>query len=96
MFLDYVLDGYHATIFAYGQTGSGKTYTMEGFVYHAGGKGPAAKPSLTEPQRLGLVPRAVEGLFERMERQSLQGDSSFTFRLSFLQIYNEPPCLKSA
>eukprot|EP00435_Cladocopium_sp_Y103_P004387 s315_g1.t1 len=90
-FLDAVLDGYHATVFAYGQTGSGKTHTMEGFVYQAAaqGKVPQVNPSLTAPERLGIVPRCIEGLFERMEQQSLQSDKSFTLRLSFLQIYNE-------
>ncbi|CAL1141379.1 unnamed protein product [Cladocopium goreaui] len=90
-FLDAVLDGYHATVFAYGQTGSGKTHTMEGFVYQAAaqGKVPQVNPSRTAPERLGIVPRCIEGLFERMEQQSLQSDKSFTLRLSFLQIYNE-------
>ncbi|CAK9016019.1 Chromosome-associated kinesin KIF4B (Chromokinesin-B) [Durusdinium trenchii] len=90
-FLDSVLEGYHATVFAYGQTGSGKTHTMEGFVYQAGtqSKAPQVKPALTAPEKLGIVPRCIEGLFQRMEQQSLAGDCSFTFRLSFLQIYNE-------
>lgn len=33
--LQWVVEGYHATIFAYGQTGSGKTHTMEGNSYKA-------------------------------------------------------------
>eukprot|EP00438_Fugacium_kawagutii_P029740 Skav215794 [mRNA] locus=scaffold3885:28349:31884:+ [translate_table: standard] len=47
--------GFHATIFAYGQTGTGKTHTMEGFTYEH------------HSVQLGIVPRAVMALFERVE-----------------------------
>jgi len=35
-------------------------------------------PSRTAPERLGIVPRCIEGLFERMEQQSLQSDPAGT------------------
>lgn len=31
------------------------------------------KPALTAPEKLGIVPRCIEGLFQRMEQQSLAG-----------------------
>lgn len=94
-----VVDGFHATVFAYGQTGSGKTHTMEGFVYdhQAGDNGPtvvAAKPRVrvkeTPPEQLGIVPRAVTGLFSQIGREKTQTPSEeFVVKVSFLQIYNE-------
>jgi hypothetical protein len=35
-------------------------------------------PSRTAPERLGIVVRCIEGLFERMEQQSLQSDPAGT------------------
>lgn len=94
-----VVDGFHATVFAYGQTGSGKTHTMEGFVYdhHTGEHGPtvvAVKPRVrvkdTPPEQLGIVPRAVTGLFSQIAKEKLQAPSEeFVVKVSFLQIYNE-------
>jgi len=52
------LQGYNATILAYGPTGTGKTYTMEGFQY-----------SGCHPER-GIVPRALEDIFEYIESYS--------------------------
>lgn len=98
--------GFHATIFAYGQTGTGKTHTMEGFSYeHYNGNAaptaaaarPKANAKRTPPEKLGIVPRAIEGLFARAEalrsraetRMPGSGLNSCVVRLSFLQIYNE-------
>ncbi len=50
--VDHVMSGFNGCAFAYGQTGSGKTYTIFG----EGGQ-----------EKRGLLPRAVEYLFERIE-----------------------------
>ena len=66
-------EGYNATIFAYGQTGTGKTHTMSG-------------AGVTGPQR-GIIPRAMEALFARMEDMSAEWE--FTVRVSYVEIYME-------
>ncbi|CAJ1399954.1 unnamed protein product [Effrenium voratum] len=88
--------GFHATVFAYGQTGTGKTHTMEGFNYeHFCGSAPSAaasrprvKAKTTPADQLGIVPRAVLTLFDRVEAMR-RTDTSAVVRVSFLQIYNE-------
>ena len=85
-FVDDVMKGYEATIFAYGQTGTGKTYTMEG--------------DLSSDEQKGVIPRAVERIFEQLRedapatgapddpsRSDLPGNSSV--KISYLEIYNE-------
>ena len=67
------LDGYNVCIFAYGQTGSGKTYTMEGG---------------SDNGSRGMIPRAVETIFDSLEQQSKMG-WKYTIKVSFLEIYNE-------
>lgn len=68
-----VLSGYNATIFAYGQTGTGKTHTMEGNIHDSDSK--------------GIIPRAVEALFNGV----LEADENieFTFKVSYVEIYME-------
>ena len=91
------LDGEHACIFAYGQTGSGKTYTIMG----------APPPPNTDKnapiemwEGAGIVPRAVEYLFEATNPNNSQNRNSekksksdkekgFKIGLSCLEIYNE-------
>ncbi|VDM85564.1 unnamed protein product, partial [Strongylus vulgaris] len=51
-----VLAGYNCTLFAYGQTGTGKTYTMEG--------GSGENGSYKDDPTTGIIPRAVEHIFE--------------------------------
>ncbi|KAI9332153.1 KIFC1-like kinesin [Zopfochytrium polystomum] len=68
------LDGYNVCIFAYGQTGSGKTYTMEGV------------PS--EPEKMGMIPRAFTQIFESAEQLKSKG-WTYNFEAQFLEIYNE-------
>ena len=69
------LEGYHSTIFAYGQTGSGKTYTMQG------------SDSPQDVQDLsGIIPRAVKSMFAKAA--GLRSQRTFTFAISFLQIYS--------
>ncbi len=70
--LNSALDGYASTVFAYGQTGSGKTYSIAGSeatatpIDHSVGGGDSARP--LQPTD-GVVPRAIEHLFEEMERR---------------------------
>ncbi|CAD2215029.1 Microtubule binding/Kinesin motor domain containing protein, putative [Angomonas deanei] len=103
--IDHVLDGFHATIFAYGQTGSGKTHTMEGITYVRNGKGamvPDVENSSSDQH--GLLLRSIQLLYDRARaRQGGEGtvsdgeevakgstcDEQYTFRCSYLQIYNE-------
>ena len=53
--VDHVLSGFNACCFAYGQTSSGKTYTIFG-------EG--------SQERRGMLPRAVEYLFEKIDEYS--------------------------
>lgn len=69
-----VLEGYNATLIAYGQTGTGKTYTMEGF---------------TTEQDRGIIPRAVEDIFNYVSSKQATGATTFLVRASYMQIYKE-------
>ncbi|KAI9278212.1 P-loop containing nucleoside triphosphate hydrolase protein [Phascolomyces articulosus] len=69
------LDGYNVCIFAYGQTGSGKTYTMQG-------------PSGPTSQSSGMIPRAVQQIYEVTQKLSERG-WTYTMEGQFLEIYNE-------
>merc|ERR1712228_783371 len=66
------LEGFNSTIFAYGQSGSGKTYTM---------MGPEDGHDIPS---LGLIPRCLIYLFQRLNNANLQ-DYKITMQL--LQIY---------
>ena len=69
--------GYNATVLAYGQTGSGKTYSM----------GTEARDRLgdeaTLDQKDGMIPRAVDLIFNRMK--SLEKD--FEFKVTHKPIF---------
>ena len=70
--VDDVLSGIESTVFAYGQTGTGKTYTMEG--------------DIGSEDHKGVIPRAVEAIFRKLENKKyLSSDVA----VSFLEIYNE-------
>ncbi|XP_052185435.1 kinesin-like protein KIN-5D [Diospyros lotus] len=71
-----VLEGYNCTIFAYGQTGTGKTYTMEG-----GGR----KKNGEFPTDAGVIPRAVQQIFDILEAQNAE----YSMKVTFLELYNE-------
>ena len=70
--VDEVLQGFNCTVFAYGQTGTGKTYTMEG--------------DISSEDKKGIIPRAVDTIFQRLEARA---ESEFSVKVSFLEIYNE-------
>jgi len=67
------LDGHRVTILCYGQTGSGKTHTTFGAKAGAG---------------RGLVPRAVESVFERLAALAAFG-FTHAVTVEVLEIYNE-------
>nr|CAB3456628.1 unnamed protein product [Digitaria exilis] len=71
--VDGLFQGYNATVLAYGQTGSGKTYTM----------GTACK----EGSHIGIIPRAMATLFDKIE--SLKSQVEFQLRVSFIEILKE-------
>jgi len=68
------LDGYNVCIFAYGQTGSGKTYTMEGIP--------------DDPEKIGMIPRAVKQIFLASEELKEKG-WKYEMEGQYLEIYNE-------
>jgi hypothetical protein len=86
------LSGYNATVLAYGQTGSGKTYTM------------GSECGFREEEG-GLIPRFLEGMFERLFDRKSEGVKSalmqnksnysqpslvdFAVSASFLEVYGE-------
>ena len=70
-----VLQGYCSCVCAYGQTGTGKTHTMEG-------------PDLDNPEHYGVIPRAAEAIFEKLNDEELQYEE-YKVTCSFLEIYNE-------
>lgn len=77
--LEEVLLGYNCTVFAYGQTGTGKTFTMQG-------EKSSEDCSWDKEPQAGIIPRAMQHLFERLEALP---DCEFSVRVSFLEIYNE-------
>jgi len=77
-----VVHGRSGTILAYGQTGSGKTYMMSGPQCAEGEF--AGRPVLAGEER-GLIPRALESLFDHLWSQP----EGWRVRVSFMEIYNE-------
>ncbi|CEQ39858.1 SPOSA6832_01442 [Sporobolomyces salmonicolor] len=80
--VDSFLEGMNATILAYGQTSSGKSYTM--------GTDNAFSDSIGD-ERQGITPRAVAEIFDRMKevQRESKGATSFTSKVSYIEIYNE-------
>ncbi|KAL3665670.1 hypothetical protein V7S43_009103 [Phytophthora oleae] len=70
-----VMAGYNGTILAYGQTATGKTHTMVG------------PGDLVHGDQRGLIPRALEGIFDRAEKARSRVKT--TIALSYVQIYCE-------
>ncbi|GAB2272165.1 Kinesin-like protein KIN-5C [Dionaea muscipula] len=75
-----VLEGFNCTIFAYGQTGTGKTYTMEGNC-----KRSKSVPTGELPAEAGVIPRAINQIFDTLERQNAE----YSVKVTFLELYNE-------
>ncbi|KAB5547991.1 hypothetical protein DKX38_011397 [Salix brachista] len=75
-----VLEGFNCTIFAYGQTGTGKTYTMEGECKRA-----KSGPNGELPSEAGVIPRAVQQIFDTLESQNAE----YSVKVTFLELYNE-------
>ncbi|KAI8013900.1 Kinesin-like protein KIN-5D [Camellia lanceoleosa] len=71
------LEGYNCTIFAYGETGTGKTYTMEG-------EGRKQKSGEFHND-VGMIPRAVQQIFDTLEAQNTE----YSMKVTFLELYNE-------
>lgn len=67
------LSGLNVTILAYGQTSSGKSYTM-------GTDRTSAEDDLLGPGRLGITPRAVAEIFERIQVATKQSAGGTTFQ----------------
>ena len=63
------LSGYNTTVFAYGQTGSGKTFTITG--------------GNTKYQDRGVIPRALEHIFQNTDLENTK------VSVSYIEIYNE-------
>ncbi|CAJ1420473.1 unnamed protein product [Effrenium voratum] len=81
------LDGYNACLFAYGQTGAGKTHTVLGDVH--------------VPEKRGLLPRVIEGLFAELDvnkerllldtadKEDADSTKKNSLQISYLEIFNE-------
>ncbi|XP_069552672.1 kinesin-like protein KIF9 [Brachyistius frenatus] len=66
------LDGFNGTVMCFGQTGAGKTYTMTG--------------STESYKQRGIIPRALQEVFQEVEKRT---EHIFSVHLSYLEIYNE-------
>ncbi|XP_074478278.1 kinesin-like protein KIF9 isoform X1 [Sebastes fasciatus] len=66
------LDGYNGTVMCFGQTGAGKTYTMTG--------------STESYKQRGVIPRALQEVFQEVEKRT---EHAFSVHLSYLEIYND-------
>ncbi|GAA99932.1 hypothetical protein E5Q_06635 [Mixia osmundae IAM 14324] len=82
--IDFFLQGYNVTVLAYGQTASGKSFTM----------GTEDKPMselVSDHAGLGLVPRAVRAIFDRIAelRATTRPKDSFQIKNSYIELYNE-------
>ncbi|KAJ2998982.1 Kinesin- protein 12 [Globomyces sp. JEL0801] len=76
--INQALNGYATTIFAFGQTGSGKTFTITG------------PPEETNPDTVGIVPRALAQLFDTINEWKKNGQiTDIRIQSSYLEIYNE-------
>lgn len=69
-----VMQGFNGTIFAYGQTSSGKTFTMNG-------------PDVDNPQLMGIIPRMVMTVFEKIEKSDEHIE--FNVKIGYCEIYME-------
>ncbi|CAF0882015.1 unnamed protein product [Brachionus calyciflorus] len=70
-----LFDGYNATVFAYGQTGSGKTHTISG--------------CKTTVDDYGIIPRAVETIFQIINTSQKINQRDYIVKVNFIEIYKE-------
>ncbi|OMJ79749.1 hypothetical protein SteCoe_20181 [Stentor coeruleus] len=68
-----IMQGFNGTIFTYGQLSSGKTYTMFG--------------ETTEPERMGIVPRMINTIFDTID--TADENIEFLIKVSFCELYME-------
>lgn len=68
--VDDVMQGFNGTLLAYGQTGAGKTYTL----------------SSTQPDAIGIMPRAAADIFAKA---SADMEHDYIIHMSYVQIYQE-------
>ena len=69
-----VAAGINATVFAYGQTGTGKTHTMMGG--SANSSSPNSSIIGADTNSWGVIPRATELLFKKLEEITIDGSKS--------------------
>lgn len=87
--VDNCMDGFKGTVIAYGATGSGKTRTILGDSATLADAIDASSSSdgpFIISDALGLVPRAVAGIFLGLAERGIQGAM---IELSYLEIYEE-------
>lgn len=72
--IDHAFNGFCSALMCYGQTGTGKSYTM----------------CNTDPQHLGIIPRAAKYIFEKIQA-NVAGDPTRTYAVAgqFVQIYRD-------
>ena len=88
------INGYNATCLVYGQTGSGKTYSMfgnqESFKDMMTMEGTSFN-TIKMPESFGLVPRAVNEIFDALEyrKSHLSININAKVSLSYIEIYGD-------
>ncbi|KAJ3211341.1 Kinesin- protein 12 [Entophlyctis luteolus] len=75
--IEQAIEGFSVTVFAFGQTG--KTFTMTG---------PESGWNL-HTERLGIIPRALEYLFQQLDSHREESQAKYLIRANYLEIYNE-------
>lgn len=78
--VDDLMVGYNGTLFAYGQTGAGKSFTMMGPDSDEG-------PVSSDPTMWGIIPRAVQQIFDYIE--AAPQEVTFSLAVSYLEVYRE-------
>ena len=77
-----LLQGKNSSLICYGQTGSGKTYTLFGKSDNFG------KENHIHDED-GIIPRAIDDLFYKIQQTEIPGEIEYQVEISFVQIYNE-------
>ncbi|KAM6931375.1 kinesin-like protein KIF27 [Xenentodon cancila] len=73
--VEYLINGYNATVFCYGQTGSGKTYTLGGG---------------NQDEEGGIIDRVAQDVFLLLEERSRNNDYvEAKVRVSYIELYKE-------